>query len=102
MTFFAGDTVGEGVLKIDLTHRRTVHVVGHGDVDAGGMLVLVQQVREGAKPERTRIWHIRAIGDGRYTGTLSDAAGPVSVTSQGNVLRIAYRAKGGFAAMRFL
>ncbi len=102
MTFFAGDTVGDGVLKIDLMRRRSVHVEGHGDIDADGRLVLVQRVREGSKPERTRTWHIRAIGDGRYTGTLSDAAGPVTVKSQGNVLRIAYVAKGGFPVRQSL
>ena len=96
IAFFAGDTVGEGLLKIGPTRIRTVHVVGHGDMDANGALTLVQRVREGYKPERTRTWHIRPLGGDRYTGTLSDAAGPVSVTAERNALRITYVAKGGF------
>ena len=102
IAFFAGDTVGEGILKIAFSSVRIVHVVGHGDVDADGALTLVQRVREGAKPERRRTWHIRPIGGDRYTGTLSDAAGPVSVIAHGAVVRIAYVAKGGFAVRQWL
>ena len=96
IAFFAGDTVGEGLLKIGPTRVRAVHVVGHGEIDATGALTLVQRVREGHKPERTRTWHIRPLGGDRYTGTLSDAAGPVTVTAERNALHITYVAKGGF------
>lgn len=102
IAFFAGDTVGEGVLKIALSPVRTVRVAGHGQVDADGALTLVQHVREGAKPDRTRTWHIRPIGGDRYTGTLSDAQGPVTVESHGNLLHIAYVAKGGLGIEQWL
>ena len=100
--FFEGDTVGDGRLKIDFMPVRRVGVVGHGIVAPDGTLVLVQRVREGTKPERTRTWHIRPLGDGRYTGTLSDAKGPVTVTVHGDRLAIAYRMKGGFAVRQSL
>ncbi|WP_174286997.1 DUF3833 family protein [Sphingomonas bacterium] len=102
IAFFGGDTVGEGSLKIDLLHVRPVHVVGHGQIAADGTLTLVQHVREGEKPERLRTWHIRPIGGDRYTGTLSDAVGPVHVESHGNALHIAYAAKGGLRIEQWL
>ncbi|WP_375394326.1 DUF3833 family protein [uncultured Sphingomonas sp.] len=102
IAFFGGDTVGEGSLKIDLMHARPVHVVGHGQIEADGTLTLVQHVREGAKPERVRTWHIRPIGGDRYTGTLSDATGPVSMEARGDIVRIHYSAKGGFAVAQSL
>ncbi len=102
IAFFEGDTVGDGRLKIDLLPTRAVHVVGHGERAADGALTLVQHVREGDKPERTRTWHIRPIGGDRYTGTLSDARGPVSLETHGNTLHIAYRSTGGLGIEQWL
>lgn len=102
MAFFAGDTIGEGSLKIVLHRSRPVRVVGHGAVEPDGTLRLVQQVHEGDALERMRTWRIRAIGGDRYAGTLSDASGPVAMETRGNRLHIAYRAKGGLDIEQWL
>ena len=102
IAFFDGDTAGGGRLKIAALPVRRVEVVGHGTVEPDGSLLLVQHVFEGAKPERVRTWHIRATGIDRYTGTLSDARGAVDIDVHGNVLHIAYVAKGGFPVVQWL
>ena len=100
--FFAGETVGEGTLKIVFKGARHTHVVGHGHVEAGGVVVLTQDVKEGDKPVRTRTWRIRPAGTNRFTGTLSDAKGPIAASVSGNRLNIVYKMKGGLDVEQWL
>lgn len=69
---------------------------------SGGVLRLTQEVTEGEKRPRMREWLIREVSPGRYAGTLSDAAGPVSGESAGNRLHLSFPMKGGFAAEQWL
>ena len=71
---------------------------GAGRVMGDGTLVLDQRVIDGDKPARQREWRIREIGPGRYSGTLSDAIGPVTGIVAGNCLRLTFRMKGGLSA----
>jgi hypothetical protein len=100
--FFEGRTEGEGTLKVITKAAVPVRVESLGRVERHGGLVLVQKIREGAKPERTRSWRMREVSPGRYTGALTDAMGPVNGEAKGNRLRIAYRMKGGFDAEQWL
>ena len=93
--FFSGKTVGEGTLKIAFSQKRHTHVEGLGEVKKNGTLILVQRVKEGGKPPRTRTWHIRAVGGGNFQGTLSDADGPISADVRGNLLHIRFKDKDG-------
>ena len=67
-------------------------VGGKGDK---GDFVLIDTVKEGDKPARTRKWIMRTTGPGRFTGTLSDATGPVEVAVSGDQATIRYTMKGG-------
>ena len=96
--FFEGDTEGTGVLRIVGHRRRPVHVRGSGRVKPDGLLVLSQSVEEGGKPPRQRRWTIRQVSPGKYAGTLSDAAGPVTGEVVGNLLHLRFRMAGGLAA----
>jgi hypothetical protein len=101
--FFAGRTEGRGVLKVALSPKRDVIVHGSGRVEPDGTLILDQVVeREGKQPEQ-RQWRIKEVAAGRYTGTLTDARGPVTGVVNGNVLKLRYRLKnGGLAAEQSL
>ncbi|MGI4875943.1 MAG: DUF3833 family protein [Janthinobacterium lividum] len=99
--FFAGATHGTGSLKVMASRRAPVDVEGHGKVD-GDVLTLDQVVREGDKPPTKRRWTFRPLGDGRYAGTLSDAAGPVAGDVTGNRLHLHFRMKGGIVADQLL
>ena len=100
--FFSGETIGEGTLKIVFKGTRHTHVVGHGSVEAGNVIVLTQKVAEGDKPVRTRTWRIRPAGANRFTGTLSDAEGPIVASTAGNSMDIRYKMKGGLNVEQWL
>ena len=49
-----------------------------------------------------RSWHLLPAGPGRFTGTLTDANGPVVASVAGPRLDIAYPMKGGLKAVQVL
>lgn len=100
--FFSGATHGDGRLKILFAAAKTTVVEGRGRVEPDGTLVLDQTVTgASAKPEQ-RAWRIREVAPGRYAGTLSDAAGPVSGDVRGNRLHLHFPMKRGLVADQWL
>jgi len=102
LVFFDGTSEGDGQLKVLLHKRQSVRVQSRGHVEPDGTLVLVQRVEQAGKPPRTRHWRIREVAPGRYAGTLSDAAGPITGETHGSRLHLAFRMKGGLAAEQWL
>lgn len=94
--FFSGNTAGEGVFRRIAARHRAVHVRGRGTVRDGDTILLEQRVEVSGKPPRDRRWTLHALGDGRYTGVLSEAVGPVTGEVRGSVFQIRFHAKGGF------
>lgn len=92
--FFTGRTHAENVLKIVLKRPEKLVVDSVGRKE-GETFVLIDRVREGDRPVRTRRWVMKPAGPNRYTGTLSDATGPVDVRVNGNRATIQYVMKGG-------
>lgn len=80
LAFFTGRLQGDGRLKVMLRPRRSV---------------------EGKAPYNRR-WRIRETAPGRYAGTLSDAAGPVTGEVRGNLLHLTFALKGGLHADQWL
>jgi hypothetical protein len=101
-TFFVGHTEGKATLNIALHHPRPVVVEGHGRIDADGTLILDQSVQTGTGPAKPRSWRFHPDGPGRWSGTLSDAAGPVRGDITGNCLHLAFAMKGGLKAQQWL
>ena len=93
-TFFAGQTVGEGTLKVIAKERVSTYVEGTGRVLPDGGVRLRQRITEGDKKPRTRTWVLTPAGAGRWTGTLTDATGPVTADVRGNRLHIRYDGDG--------
>ena len=93
--FFTGRTHSDSILKAAL-HKPTRLVIdsigGKGDK---GDFVLIDTVREGDKPVRTRKWIMRPAGPNRMTGTLTDAIGPVELAVSGDSATIRYVMQGG-------
>ena len=92
--FFSGRTHAENVLKIAMKRPEKLIVDSVGKKE-GETFVLIDRVREGDKPVRTRKWVMKPAGPNRYTGTLSDATSPVEVRVNGNRATIQYVMKGG-------
>ncbi len=95
IAFFAGRSHGDASLKTILSSAVRVQVDSVGRPDGHGGLILVQTIREGAKAARQRRWTMRPISPNRFTGTLTDAVGPVEVTIAGPRANIRYRMKSG-------
>jgi len=94
VAFFTGRTSGQGFLKKVFSARQATRVTGAGHVE-GGTLVLDQRVAIAGEPTRTRQWRLRQVGPARWSGTLSDAKGPVVASAAGPVLTIAYTSDQG-------
>ncbi|HYW16346.1 MAG TPA: DUF3833 domain-containing protein [Allosphingosinicella sp.] len=89
IAFFTGVTNGEGSLDTLIASPVPVTVSSLGLREHGG-LKLIQRITEGDKPLRVRTWTMKPVGRGRYTGTLTDAEGPVSILVDGPRADIAY------------
>ncbi|RZM30774.1 MAG: DUF3833 family protein [Sphingomonas sp.] len=93
--FFVGRLDGTGTLKIVLHDPGATHVSSVGKLEADGVLTLDQHIEQQGKPARDRQWRIRPLGNGRYTGTLTDASGPVTGEAVGNRLHLRFPMDGG-------
>ena len=94
IAFFSGRSQGEGELDKLLGRSVRVSVASVGRTQ-GGTLVVDQTIREGGKPPRLRRWTIRPVGPNRYSGSLTDATGPVQVTVSGPRAYIRYEMNNG-------
>ena len=100
--FFRGKTEGKGRLKILFESSKRVDVKSEGYVEKDGTLVLSQLVhQEGEKP-RQRYWKLRRTSPTRFTGTITDAAGPVTVDVVGDKARIRYTMKNHMTVEQWL
>ncbi|MEO9079587.1 MAG: DUF3833 family protein [Rhodanobacter sp.] len=91
---FGGASEGTGTLKLFFQKARPYHVDSHGRLLMDGTFRLDQTVLFQGKPPRHRHWILTTVRPGRYTGTLSDAAGMVTGYTEGSRLMLRYRLKG--------
>lgn len=95
VAFFTGSTHGRGVLNELLGKEKRTSAQSVGRVDKDGWLVLDQKVDVQGDPLRQRHWRLKQVAPGRFSGTLSDAKGPVEVAVAGQSMRIRYTMKNG-------
>lgn len=93
LRFFEGTTVSEGTLRILFKKPFKTRSVGRGKINGDGSLELVQRVEEGDRPPFQRRWHMKRIAPGRFTGTMSEATGPVVVEEIGERFRFRFPMK---------
>jgi hypothetical protein len=102
LRFFEGRTESSGTMMTILKKPWRIHSVGHGTIAPDGSLTLVQQVHEdGAKPHQ-RVWKVHQIGPAKYTGLMSEAAGPVTIDQIGNGYRFKFKVQGGLSAEQWI
>ena len=95
IAFFMGHTHGDGRFHQVLSGARAVQVDSAGQRQPDGSLLLTQRIAEEGKAPRTRQWVMKPAGLGRYTGTLTDAVGPVDVVVSGARAEVRYSMKKG-------
>lgn len=93
VAFFRGRTQGIGTLRPVLQKSKTIRVDSVGTEQKDGALLLTQTIHEPGKAPRTRTWRMRREGPAGYSGTLSDAIGPVRVEVEASGIRIRYKDK---------
>lgn len=93
--FFVGRTEGQGNVHVIIAGTHAVRHRGHGRMARDGALLIDQVVEEEGKPARRRSWRLVRSGPNRFTGTITDARGPVTGTLAGNVLHLRYRSAEG-------
>lgn len=91
VTFFTGQTRGEGTLDGRFASGRGLTVEGVGRLLGDSTLQLDQTITFRGGTVETRRWLLRRRGAGGYTATLSDASGAVSTDVTGNLLHLRYR-----------
>lgn len=100
--FFEGRTESASTIKLIMKKPYRTHATGHGEIGADGSLTLVQRVVEDGKRPRERRWHMRKVAPGHFTGTMSDAKGPVTVDEVGGRYRFRFKMKGGVSVEQWL
>ena len=89
--FFAGTTHSSGVIENRAgAPTQRLHVQGEGQTLPDGSFQLTQTVTLNADAPEMRTWVIRRIDEHRYTGTLSDASGPVRGEVYGDLFHLTY------------
>lgn len=91
---FIGRSEGNGTLRFLLGRPRPFHVESNGFFRPDGTMQLDQTIAAQGRKPHDRTFVISDLGSNRYSGTLTDAAGPVTLQTDGNVLFLRYRAKG--------
>ena len=95
LAFFSGHTHADNLIKIALHGPHKLIVDSIGGRNKEGQFVLIDTVQEEGKPTRKRTWVMHPDGPNHFTGSLSDANGPVDVTVSGNSASIRYVMKEG-------
>ena len=97
IAFFIGRSHATAQLDTILGRPEPVSVDSIGRLGPGGRLILDQVIRQGHKAPRQRRWLMVPISGGKYTGSLTDADGPVTVTVAGPRATIRYRMRNGMS-----
>jgi hypothetical protein len=95
VAFFTGKTHADNVIKVGLGHPHKLIVDSVGGHNKEGEFILIDAVREEGKPDRKRTWAMKQVGPNHFSGSLSDAIGPVDVVVNGNGATIRYTMKDG-------
>ncbi|MBO9497880.1 MAG: DUF3833 family protein [Novosphingobium sp.] len=95
VAFFSGQTEGRGVLKKALSAKQNTYVTGTGTLRVDGHLIIDQVVKIDGEKTQARRWQLHEVKPGNYSGTISDAKGPVTAAVAGNQLHIQYKMKDG-------
>ncbi|QNM81738.1 DUF3833 family protein [Sphingomonas sabuli] len=102
LKFFEGRTESVSTVKIMLKKPYKTRAMGTGKIRGDGTLELVQRVERSGEPTKVRRWTIRPTGPGRYTGTMTEAVGPVHIEKVGNRYHFKFKMKGNLSVDQWM
>lgn len=102
LSFFAGETESVSMVKVMMKRPIKSRSIGRGKLMPDHSLDLLQHVEEEGKPPHDRRWRIRQIGPGRFTGTMSEAIGPVTIDEMPKGYRFRFKLDGNLSVEQWL
>ena len=102
MRFFEGRTESVSTIKLVFKKPYRSRSMGRGTIRPDGSLLLVQHVEEQGKAPRERRWHIRKVAPGRFSGTMTEAQGPVTIREIGGRYHFEFKMKGNVSVEQWL
>lgn len=101
MRFFEGRTESVSTVKLIMRKPFSSRSLGNGEIDSG-VLNLVQKVHDEGKPAFDRRWRMRQVSRGKFSGTMSEAVGPVMADEVDGRYRFRFRMKGNLSVEQWL
>ena len=102
LRFWEGRTESTGIMKLIMKKPYKSRSIGRGKIRDDGSLDLVQRVEDEGKRAKERRWHIRQAGPGKFTGTMSEAVGPVTIEEVGGRYRFRFKMDGGVSVEQWI
>jgi hypothetical protein len=102
LRFFEGHTESVGTVRIAMKKPFKSRAIGKGEIRPDGTLDLIQRVEDQGEQPRERRWRMRQVGPGRFSGTMSEAKGPVTVEEVGDRYRFRFRMSGNVFVEQWL
>jgi hypothetical protein len=102
LRFFQGKTESVGTVKIAMKKPFRSRAIGKGEITADGTLILDQRIEDQGQPPKDRRWKMHKVGPGKYTGTMTEAKGPVTVEEIGDKYRFRFRMEGNVTIEQWL
>ena len=100
--FFEGRTESIGTVKIAMKKPFRSRALGKGEILSDGTLHLLQRVEDQGQLVRERRWTIHKVAPGRYSGTMSEAKGPVTIEEVDGRYRFRFRMDGNVFVEQWL
>jgi hypothetical protein len=102
LLFFQGRTETDSTVKVIFHKPYHTRSFGEGRIEPDGSLLLVQRVQDDGKPATQRWWRVRETAPDHYTGTMSEAIGPVVIDRVGERYRFRFKMKGNLSGEQVL
>ena len=90
------------VVKVVMKKPYRSKTVGRGRILGDGSLSLIQRVADEGKPVSERHWRIKQVAARQFSGTMTEAAGPVTVQEVDGKYRFRFKMKGNLDVDQWL
>jgi hypothetical protein len=102
LRFFEGKTESVSTVRVMMKKPYRARTFGQGRLHENGSLILVQRVEDEGRRPFERRWQIRRVSAGEFTGTMSEAKGPVTIAQVGERYRFRFKMKGGLSVEQWI
>jgi hypothetical protein len=102
LRFFEGRTECVSMMNVLMKKPVRMSSFGRGAIGPDGTLVLVQRVEQEGQQPYARRWQIREVAPDHFSGSMSEAEGPVTIERVGGRYRFRFRMKGALSVEQWL